>query len=90
MQIIKILTGLVSFVFAGFSLLIICLIVLACLAQRSAGETMSPPANYSIMIGRWTLSGWQIYAVVSLFVVLAIAFILGGLCMFRSSKTATQ
>ena len=65
------------------------LIVLAWLAQYSANAGKAPLATYSIMIGQWTLSGWQICAVASLFAMLAIAFIWGGICAFRSAKTTS-
>jgi len=62
------------------------LIALAWMAQYSAGAAKSPPSGYSIMIGPWTISGWEIYALESLFVILIFAFVTYGIYLFRSGK----
>jgi hypothetical protein len=86
-QIVKILSGAVCFVFAALSLIMVVLMALAWAAQYSVSAAKLPP-SVSIMIGPWTLSGWQIYAVISLFVMLVLAFITCGVYLFRSCKTA--
>jgi hypothetical protein len=90
MQIIKVLSGVVSFLLAGLSFLMVGLIGVAWLSQYSANAGKMPLTTNSIMISQWTLSGWQIYAVVSLLVLLTVAFTLGGVYAFRSPKTTDR
>jgi hypothetical protein len=87
-QIVKILSGVVCLVFAALSLIMVMLMALAWAAQYSVSAAKSPPPVYSIMVGPWTLIGWQIYAVISLFVMLVFAFVTCGVYLFRSCKTA--
>jgi hypothetical protein len=88
MTFFKIMAGVVFFALAALSLVMAGLIALAWTAQysnRAAGTSIS---TVSIMIGQWTLSGWQICAAVSLPVMLCVAFIGCGIYVFRSSKPA--
>jgi predicted anti-sigma-YlaC factor YlaD len=86
MTFIKLIAGVVCFALAALSLVMVGLIALAWVAQYSNRAVGASIKTTSIMIGQWTLSGWQIYAVASLLAVLSVAFIAGGIYVFRSSK----
>ena len=88
MQILKILAGIVSFLLAGLSLVMFGLLGLAWWAQYSNRAANAPASSISTVVGPWTLLGWQNYAVASLFIALAVTFILVGVYALKPFKSA--
>ena len=88
MTFIKLISGVVCLAIAALSLVMIGLISLAWMAQYSSHAAGASIKATSIMIGQWTLSGWQIYAVASLLLVLSVAFLACGICVFQCVNSA--
>jgi alpha-beta hydrolase superfamily lysophospholipase len=87
MRTIKILSGIVSFLLALVSLVMVGLIALAVAAQYAARTPGAHATSPNLMLGSMTLAGWQIIALIGLLLTLAAAFIIGGIYGFRSPKT---